>query len=108
MAEPREARGREVGQRQRQREVGVGQVAPAGSISSTAGDMARYMTMVLHGGELDKGQVRAWALNRYYYQASIPRKDATLLAQLTDRAGMMLSPKSLSGDVGAKPICSGP
>lgn len=38
----------------------------------------------------------------------LKRKDATLLAQLTDRAGMMLSPKSLSGDVGAKPICSGP
>jgi pyrroloquinoline-quinone synthase len=26
--------------------------------------------------------VQAWALNRYYYQASIPRKDATLLARL--------------------------
>jgi pyrroloquinoline-quinone synthase len=36
----------------------------------------------LHGGELNKGQVQAWALNRYYYQASIPRKDATLLARL--------------------------
>jgi pyrroloquinoline-quinone synthase len=36
----------------------------------------------LHGGELTKGQVQAWALNRYYYQASIPRKDATLLARL--------------------------
>jgi peptide/nickel transport system substrate-binding protein len=38
----------------------------------------------------------------------LKRPDATLLAQLTDRAGMMLAPKSLSGDVGAKPICSGP
>jgi pyrroloquinoline-quinone synthase len=37
---------------------------------------------LLHGGKLDKGQVQAWALNRYYYQASIPRKDATLLARL--------------------------
>lgn len=37
---------------------------------------------LLHGGALDKGQVQAWALNRYYYQASIPRKDATLLARL--------------------------
>jgi pyrroloquinoline-quinone synthase len=37
---------------------------------------------LLHGGRLDKGQVQAWALNRYYYQASIPRKDATLLARL--------------------------
>lgn len=38
----------------------------------------------------------------------LKRPDATLLAQLTDRAGMMLAPKSLTGDVGAKPVCSGP
>jgi pyrroloquinoline-quinone synthase len=37
---------------------------------------------MLHGGELDLGQVQAWALNRYYYQASIPRKDLTLMARL--------------------------
>ena len=36
----------------------------------------------LHGGKLTKGQVQAWALNRYYYQASIPAKDASLLARL--------------------------
>ncbi|BBC79544.1 pyrroloquinoline quinone biosynthesis protein C [Acetobacter orientalis] len=36
----------------------------------------------LHDGKLTKGQVQAWALNRYYYQASIPAKDATLLARL--------------------------
>ena len=35
---------------------------------------------LLHDGKLDKDQVRAWALNRYYYQAMIPVKDATLLA----------------------------
>jgi peptide/nickel transport system substrate-binding protein len=38
----------------------------------------------------------------------LKRPDATLLAQLTDRAGMMLSPATFSGDVGVKPICSGP
>ncbi|WNJ89032.1 ABC transporter substrate-binding protein [Bosea sp. 685] len=38
----------------------------------------------------------------------LKRPDATLLAQLTDRAGMMLAPKSLSGDVANKPVCSGP
>ncbi|AMJ59163.1 ABC transporter substrate-binding protein [Bosea sp. PAMC 26642] len=38
----------------------------------------------------------------------LKRPDATLLAQLTDRASMMMSPKSLSGDVAAKPVCSGP
>jgi pyrroloquinoline-quinone synthase len=37
---------------------------------------------LLHGGKLSKGQVQAWALNRYYYQASIPAKDALLVARL--------------------------
>jgi pyrroloquinoline-quinone synthase len=37
---------------------------------------------LLHGGRLTKGQVQAWALNRYYYQASIPAKDASLVARL--------------------------
>ncbi|GBR03012.1 pyrroloquinoline-quinone synthase PqqC [Acetobacter oeni] len=36
----------------------------------------------LHDGKLNRGQVQAWALNRYYYQASIPAKDASLLARL--------------------------
>lgn len=37
---------------------------------------------LLHGGDLDRGQVQAWALNRYYYQSRIPMKDASLLARL--------------------------
>lgn len=37
---------------------------------------------LLHGGKLNKAQVQAWALNRYYYQASIPAKDASLIARL--------------------------
>jgi coenzyme PQQ biosynthesis protein C len=36
---------------------------------------------LLHGGKCSKGQVQAWALNRYYYQAMIPRKDASLIAR---------------------------
>nr|WP_321985085.1 pyrroloquinoline-quinone synthase PqqC [uncultured Lichenicoccus sp.] len=36
----------------------------------------------LHDGKLSRGQVQAWALNRYYYQSRIPAKDATLLARL--------------------------
>jgi len=36
----------------------------------------------LHDGALNRGQVQAWALNRYYYQSRIPAKDATLLARL--------------------------
>jgi coenzyme PQQ biosynthesis protein C len=39
---------------------------------------------LLHGGKLDRGQVQAWALNRYCYQAAIPRKDAALIARCDD------------------------
>ena len=41
---------------------------------------------LLHGGKLNKGQVQAWALNRYCYQAAVPRKDAALLSRVEDRA----------------------
>ncbi len=41
---------------------------------------------MLHGGRMNFGQVQAWALNRYVYQAAIPRKDAALMARLEDRA----------------------
>ncbi len=41
---------------------------------------------MLHGGACDKGQVQAWALNRYYYQAMIPVKDASLIARCDDTA----------------------
>ncbi len=40
---------------------------------------------MLHGGKLSKGQVQAWALNRYYYQSSIPIKDAVVLSRFRDR-----------------------
>jgi pyrroloquinoline-quinone synthase len=40
---------------------------------------------LLHGGKLDKGQVQAWALNRFCYQAAIPRKDASLIGRCDDR-----------------------
>jgi coenzyme PQQ biosynthesis protein C len=40
---------------------------------------------LLHGGKLDKGQVQAWALNRYCYQAAVPRKDAALVSRIFDR-----------------------
>jgi coenzyme PQQ biosynthesis protein C len=39
---------------------------------------------LLHGGKCTKGQVQAWALNRYYYQAMIPVKDASLIARCLD------------------------
>ncbi|HTT48697.1 MAG TPA: pyrroloquinoline-quinone synthase PqqC [Pseudolabrys sp.] len=41
---------------------------------------------LLHGGQCTKGQVQAWALNRYYYQAMIPIKDASLMARCDDSA----------------------
>ena len=39
---------------------------------------------LLHSGRCTKGQVQAWALNRYYYQAMIPIKDASLIARCDD------------------------
>ena len=41
---------------------------------------------LLHGGKCSKAQVQAWALNRYYYQAMIPVKDASLIARCDDAA----------------------
>jgi coenzyme PQQ biosynthesis protein C len=40
---------------------------------------------LLHGGELNKGQVQAWALNRYCYQEAVPRKDAAFISRVHDR-----------------------
>lgn len=39
---------------------------------------------LLHTGKLNKGQVQAWALNRYVYQAHIPLKDAALMSRAHD------------------------
>lgn len=41
---------------------------------------------LLHSGALAREQVAAWALNRYFYQAMIPVKDATVLSRMTDPA----------------------
>ncbi len=38
----------------------------------------------LHSGGCTKDEVRAWALNRYCYQRTIPIKDATMLSRLDD------------------------
>jgi pyrroloquinoline-quinone synthase len=37
---------------------------------------------LLHDGKLNKGQVQAWALNRYIYQSRIPIKDAIIVSRL--------------------------
>ena len=42
--------------------------------------------LLMHEGQLNKGQLQAWALNRYYYQSRIPIKDAAILARNDDPA----------------------
>jgi pyrroloquinoline-quinone synthase len=42
--------------------------------------------LLMHEGKLARGQLQAWALNRYYYQEHIPLKDAAILARSEDPA----------------------
>jgi len=42
--------------------------------------------LMMHEGKLSRGQLQAWALNRYYYQSRIPIKDAIILSRSEDRA----------------------
>jgi pyrroloquinoline-quinone synthase len=42
--------------------------------------------LMMHEGRLSRGQLQAWALNRYYYQAIIPIKDSIILSRGTDPA----------------------
>jgi len=42
--------------------------------------------LLMHEGKLTRGQLQAWALNRYYYQSHIPMKDAAILARSEDAA----------------------
>jgi coenzyme PQQ biosynthesis protein C len=41
---------------------------------------------LMHEGKLSRGQLQAWALNRYYYQSVIPIKDAIILSRSEDSA----------------------
>lgn len=41
---------------------------------------------MLNTGKATPEQIRGWVANRYYYQISIPRKDAAILANCPDRA----------------------
>lgn len=41
---------------------------------------------LLHGGGCTPDQVRAWVINRYYYQHSIPLKDAAFMSRVEDPA----------------------
>jgi pyrroloquinoline-quinone synthase len=40
--------------------------------------------LMMHEGKLSRGQLQAWALNRYYYQSRIPIKDAIILSRCED------------------------
>jgi len=40
--------------------------------------------LMMHEGSLSRGQLQAWALNRYYYQSIIPIKDAIILSRSDD------------------------
>ena len=42
--------------------------------------------LLMHEGKLTRGQLQAWALNRYYYQEHLPIKDAAILARSDDPA----------------------
>jgi pyrroloquinoline-quinone synthase len=41
--------------------------------------------VAMNSGRCTKAQVQGWVLNRFYYQASIPVKDAAILANMPDR-----------------------
>ena len=41
--------------------------------------------LMMHEGKLTRGQLQAWALNRYYYQSRIPIKDAIILSRSEDK-----------------------
>ena len=40
--------------------------------------------VLMHEGQLTRGQLQAWVLNRYAYQSRIPVKDAAILARSED------------------------
>ena len=41
---------------------------------------------LLHSGGCTRDQVRAWVINRYYYQSRIPMKDAAFMSRVEDPA----------------------
>lgn len=42
--------------------------------------------VMMNRGELSREQLQGWVANRYYYQISIPLKDAALISRCPDRA----------------------
>lgn len=42
--------------------------------------------LLMHAGRLDRGDLRLWVANRYYYQTRIPIKDALIVAKSEDQS----------------------
>jgi len=71
-------------------------------------DRARTLPDSLRKSELTSVD-NVEAVDDLTVKVNLSRPDATLLSQLSDRAGMIMSPKALaSADFGQKPVCSGP
>ena len=75
-------------------------------------NIERHKTMA---GSTRKGELSAVSavevIDDYTVKFDLSTPDAPLLAQLTDRAGMMVSPKAAQAEganFGAHPVCSGP
>ncbi|GAC1700999.1 MAG: pyrroloquinoline-quinone synthase PqqC [Candidatus Acidiferrum sp.] len=63
--------------------------------------------LLMHEGKLTRGQLQAWALNRYYYQSRIPMKDAAILARSEDPAFRLAWRKRLVDHDGDAPPAGG-
>jgi pyrroloquinoline-quinone synthase len=59
--------------------------------------------LLMHEGKLTRGQLQAWALNRFYYQSRIPVKDALVLSRTDDAAFRRLWRKRLVDHDGERP-----
>jgi pyrroloquinoline-quinone synthase len=46
--------------------------------------------VMMNSGQLDREAIRGWTANRYYYQTTIPVKDAAILSNCHDRAARRL------------------
>jgi pyrroloquinoline-quinone synthase len=45
-----------------------------------------HINALLNSGAASPDQIRGWVVNRFYYQISIPIKDAAILANCPDHA----------------------
>lgn len=41
---------------------------------------------LMNAGKLSRDELKLWAINRFYYQRTIPRKDAAIMSNMTDPA----------------------